>query len=44
VRHKSTKTGVSVSFTGAWEFEPVSGTGSARLGNDGLLARDDQDR
>ena len=32
-----TKTGVSLKFQGAWEYNPVSGTGSVKLRKDGLL-------
>jgi len=32
-----TKTGVSFRWKGAWEYDPVSGTGTARLGKDGRL-------
>jgi hypothetical protein len=31
------KTGVSFTWEGAWEYDPVSGSGSARLGRDGHL-------
>jgi len=34
---KPTRTGVSFDWRGAWEFDQVSGTGSARLGKDGRL-------
>lgn len=34
---KLTKTGVSFTWQGAWEYDPVSGTGSARLHKDGRL-------
>lgn len=34
---KPTKTGVSFTWEGAWEFDPTSGTGSVRLGKDGRL-------
>ncbi len=34
---KATKTGVSFTWEGAWEFDPMSGSGSARLGKDGRL-------
>lgn len=34
---RGTKAGVSFTWTGAWEFDPVSGTGSVRLGKDGRL-------
>ena len=37
VNARPTKTGVSFSWEGAWEYDPVSGTGSARLGKDGRL-------
>ncbi len=37
VNAKPTKTGVSFTWQGAWEFDQVSGTGSATLGNDGRL-------
>jgi len=37
VNCKPTKTGVSFTWDGAWEFDQVSGTGSVRLGNDGRL-------
>lgn len=37
VNCKATKTGVSFTWEGAWEFDQVSGTGSVRLGNDGRL-------
>ena len=37
VNAKATKTGVSFTWQGAWEFDPVSGTGTARLGKDGRL-------
>ena len=32
-----TKTGVSFRLKGAWEYDPVSGTGTARLGKDRRL-------
>jgi len=35
---KPTKTGVSFTWQGAWEYDPVSGTGSVRLRKDGRLA------
>lgn len=35
---RPTKTGVSFSWTGAWEFDPVSGSGRVRLREDGRLA------
>lgn len=34
---RPTSTGVSFSWTGAWEYDQMSGTGSARLGKDGRL-------
>ena len=34
---KPTKTGVSFTWRGAWEYDPVSGTGSVRLRKDGRL-------
>jgi len=37
VNCKATKTGVSFTWEGAWEFDQVSGTGSVRLGKDGHL-------
>jgi hypothetical protein len=37
VNCKPTKTGVSFTWEGAWEFDQVSGTGSAKLGKDGRL-------
>lgn len=37
VQARPTKTGVSFSWKGAWEYDPVSGTGTARLGKDGRL-------
>ena len=38
VNGKPTKTGVSFTWRGAWEYDPVSGTGSVRLRKDGRLA------
>ena len=38
VNCKPTKTGVSFTWRGAWEYDPVSGTGSVRLRKDGRLA------
>ncbi|HHD64091.1 MAG TPA: hypothetical protein ENK96_07000 [Desulfobulbaceae bacterium] len=38
VNCKPTKTGVSFTWRGAWEFDPVSGTGRVRLRKDGRLA------
>lgn len=37
VNCKTTKTGVSFTWSGAWEFDPMSGTGRVRLGKDGRL-------
>ena len=37
VNVRATKTGVSFSWEGAWEYDPVSGTGSVKLGKDGRL-------
>ena len=37
VNCKPTKTGVSFTWEGAWEYDPVSGTGSVKLGKDGRL-------
>jgi len=37
VKARPTKAGVSFSWKGAWEFDPMSGTGSVRLGKDGRL-------
>ena len=34
---KRTKTGVSFSWKGAWEFDQLSGTGSAKINKDGML-------
>jgi hypothetical protein len=34
---RPTRGGVSFTWEGAWEFDPVSGTGSVRLGKDGRL-------
>lgn len=34
----TTKTVMSFKWTGAWEYDPVSGTGSVRLRKDGRLA------
>jgi len=36
---KPTKTGVSFTWEGAWEFNQVSGTGGVKLGKDGRLKR-----
>jgi hypothetical protein len=37
VNVKPTKTGASFTWEGAWEYDPMIGTGSVRLGNDGKL-------
>ena len=37
VNARATKTGVSFGWEGAWEYDPVSGTGSVKLGRDGRL-------
>lgn len=37
VNAKPTKTGVSFTWEGAWEFDQVSGTASVKLGKDGRL-------
>ena len=37
VNVRTTKTGVSFSWQGAWEYDQMSGTGNARLGKDGRL-------
>lgn len=37
VNAKPTKAGVSFTWEGAWEFDQLSGTGSATLGRDGRL-------
>ena len=37
VKCRPTKTGVSFTWQGAWEYDPVSGTGSVRLRKDGRL-------
>ena len=34
---RATKTGVSFTWQGAWEYDPMAGTGNARLGKDGRL-------
>ncbi|OGR15892.1 MAG: hypothetical protein A2X81_12265 [Desulfobacterales bacterium GWB2_56_26] len=34
---RPTKTGVSFTWQGAWEYDPVSGSGSVRLRKDGRL-------
>jgi len=38
VNCKPTKMGVSFTWHGAWEFDPLSGTGSVRLRKDGRIA------
>ncbi len=38
VNCKPNKTGVSFTWRGAWEYDPVSGTGSVKLRDDGRLA------
>jgi len=37
VKARPTQTGVSFRWKGAWEYDQLSGTGSARLGKDGKL-------
>jgi hypothetical protein len=37
VKVRPTKTGASFTWTGAWEYDQMSGTGSVRLGKDGKL-------
>jgi hypothetical protein len=37
VNCRPTKTGVSFTWQGAWEYDPVSGTGSVRLRKDGRI-------
>lgn len=37
VNCKATKTGVSFTWEGAWEYDPMSGSGRATLGKDGRL-------
>ena len=37
VRCRPTKTGVSFTWQGAWEFDEMSGSGSVKLGKDGRL-------
>jgi hypothetical protein len=37
VNVKPTKSGASFTWEGAWEYDPVSGTGSVKLGRDGKL-------
>ena len=38
VNCRRTKTGVSFTWNGAWEFDPTSGSGNARLRKDGKIA------
>jgi hypothetical protein len=37
VQAKPTKTGVSFTWQGAWEYDQLTGTGSVKLGRDGKL-------
>jgi hypothetical protein len=37
VNVKATKTGASFTWEGAWEYDPMSGTGTVRVGKDGKL-------
>jgi hypothetical protein len=37
VNARATKTGVSFTWVGAWEFDQMSGTGTVKLGKDGKL-------
>lgn len=37
IKCKPTKTGVSFTWKGAWEFDELSGTGKVKLGKDGKL-------
>jgi len=37
VKARPTKTGVSFTWQGAWEYDQMSGSGSVRLGKDGKL-------
>ena len=37
VNARPTKAGVSFTWSGAWEYDQMSGTGNARLGKDGRL-------
>ena len=37
VNARPTKTGVSFTWKGAWEYDQMSGTGSVKLGKDGKL-------
>ena len=38
VNVRPTETGVSFTWTGAWEYDQMSGSGNARVGKDGRLA------
>ena len=38
VNARPTKTGVSFTWEGAWEFDPTSGSGSVKLRKDGRLS------
>jgi len=38
VNFKVNQTGVSFTWKGAWEYDPVSGTGSVKLRKDGRLS------
>lgn len=44
VNCRPTKSGVSFTWQGAWEWDPMSGTGSVRLHKDGRLSGEDQDQ
>ena len=37
VNVRATKTGASFTWTGAWEYDPMTGTGSVKLRKDGTL-------
>jgi hypothetical protein len=37
VNARFTRGGISFTWTGAWEYDPMSGTGRARIGKDGRL-------
>ncbi len=37
VAWRPTKTGVSFTWSGAWEYDPISGTGRVTLGKDGRI-------
>lgn len=37
VNVRPTKSGASFTWEGSWEYDPMSGTGSVRLGKDGRL-------